>query len=174
MDRQYRRSRRPTPGGAACDAAQQLVSSVTHGLGLSIIADGQKIYYGRLMPDSTCIVWEMNRWGREKRQVTFAGSTSAVKSGEAAGSATSLKVRDGEFVGELVLSIEMQRADDVDVVVVAIDGREVARLLRKEYLAAGRHERVVLLEGLARGTYLVSIKSAATGKVVSTKFVVGS
>lgn len=55
----------------------QLVRCWPSGLGISITADGEKLYYGMLLRDSTCAVFEMDRWGRNKRQVTFPRQTTS-------------------------------------------------------------------------------------------------
>lgn len=56
----------------------QMVRSWTPSLGVSVTADGEKIFYGMLMPDSTCAVWQMDRFGRSKRQVTVPALTSDI------------------------------------------------------------------------------------------------
>ena len=101
----------------------------------------------------------------------WADATTHVAAGPATGARLSVRSGSGNGARETILSIDLESADRFDVVIMAMDGREVARPIRQEYLAAGHHDRVLDLDALPNGTYLVSMVGAESSRAVSTMLV---
>lgn len=143
----------------------QLVRCWPSGLGISITADGEKIYYGMLLRDSTCAVFEMDRWGRNKRQVTFPRQTASVIAERSVPTKLEVqsRVRGWGSDRQIVVTVGNELAREI-----VVEMYNTAGALVKVVKGRGAEVRIGA-EGLASGMYTVLVSDgsmAASSRVL--------
>jgi hypothetical protein len=156
----------------------QLVRSWSGGLGISVTADGEKIYYGHLLPDTTCAVFEMDKWGRNKRQIStpweglaFLGVHESANNDRSATEAIS--ARSEESNGRVVIHYSMTTPGPVTITLYDLLGRPLLRQSEHRRGNSGEEIAVALqMPNIPQGVYFVIVRSekaASSTRIVYTR-----
>jgi hypothetical protein len=146
-------------------------------LGISVTADGGKLYYGVHMPDSTIVIWEMDRCGRNKRQVTRPEEdpfTNLLRVNDVAiHHPLSVRVLPNPIEGDrLILAFTATRAGNYQIAIDDLLGQQTAAPQQILVSEAGYHEEVIDVSGLGNGLYVGRIVPPDGGSIMSVTFVV--
>ena len=155
-------------------------------LGISMTADGEKLYYGRISPeDSTSSIWVMDKCGRNKRQVTFPEEdpfthllgVDNVRETPRNSEESTLAVWgesrrvSGEY--RVLVHYRMSPPGPITAEIYDMFGRLVASRERSVWTPAAEEMTISIPMGNApSGTYIVVVRSPdsmATTKVIHTR-----
>ncbi|MEP7219749.1 MAG: T9SS type A sorting domain-containing protein [Bacteroidota bacterium] len=136
----------------------QLVRSWSYNMGISLTADGEKIYYGFYLPNNTCAIFEMDKWGKHKSQITVPGEGSMVSVPQSVGTAAGLHVAVIiENATSARVTWHMEKAGSATVIIYNSLGQPIHTPIILESLDRGEHDQRINLSDVTTGVYFIVI-----------------